>query len=159
MPLPTIRTPAAQQLGFHFKFSKLHSKHICIFLYINAGSNSSRHFEWVLAVTSSTAPQKWQRSRAPGQEHRKPPASGTGVLSPADTQLLHKPQGLLIPISKAISALCPCAGWLCCRQQAANATECDSQGESPVQPGNTPQPGLGQQPKSQLKPRVTLPLL
>lgn len=94
---------SAQQLGFHFKFSKLHSKHvnICIFLYTYAGCNSSRHCEQVLAVTSSTAPQRGQGSWAPSQEHRKPPASGTRVLSPAETQLLHKPQGLLIPVSEA----------------------------------------------------------
>lgn len=71
--LPSELLQSAQQLGFHFKFSKLHSKHvnICIFLYTYAGCNSSRHCEQVLAVTSSTAPQRWQGSWAPSQKHRK----------------------------------------------------------------------------------------
>lgn len=78
VPLPTIRTPAAQHPGFHIKFSKLHSKHMhfCIFLYTSAGSNSSRHFEWVLTVTSSAAPQKGHRST----ENHQPQAQGCSAL-------------------------------------------------------------------------------
>lgn len=129
---------SAQQLGFHFKFSKLHSKHvnICIFLYTYA---------WLQFLQALWAGAGCDKQHSPtevaGELGPKPEAQKTTrVLSPAETQLLHKPQGLLIPVSEAQM---PCAHVLWCRQQAASATEWNSQGESPVQPGNT-QVGLSQ---------------